>query len=74
MISEVRKIYIQDRIIRTCIAYLTKIRFGLTHYLVFLKKIEQNTSHFTKLFSSFIKIYGNCHSNNCNIPGKVFHV
>ena len=37
MISEVRKIYMQDRIIGISVAHRTRIRFGLTHYLVFLK-------------------------------------
>ena len=38
MISEVCKIYIQDRIIGICVAYPTRVRFGLTHCIVFLKK------------------------------------
>ena len=37
MISEVRKIYMQDRIIGISVAHRTRITFGLTHYLVFLK-------------------------------------
>ena len=36
MVSEVRMIYVQDRIIRKCVAYPR--RFGLTNYFSFLKK------------------------------------
>ena len=69
MMSEVRKLYLQDRILGISVAQPRRIRFGLTHNLVFLK----NASQFTKLLLSFIKIY-NCHSNNCDIQGKLLNV